>query len=279
MRDSVPRGWRATTAPPARISTSLAPPQSSTERPTHAKGTEYVRPSKATVQSIATRRSTTTSKGSGSIERGRAATGSRSERRGGRRRFSAMTFVGRRSPTCLPSSFPSRSTSRTGAAQRSFSGSSWRFVPKPGPPAGLGNLTRPDFSIEGQLWSNGTRFTRRGHVPEDGTTGVGVDTIRGLETGSLQDRTAGISFLSYVVPSGRWPLAADRKYKLVLRWIFRIAPIRRRWRWRPNSERGSPTCIRRQGWKLAGRQRTGRPPGPCLGFRSALPRTNSSTTA
>lgn len=77
-------------------------------------------------------------------------------------------------------------------------------------PAGLSNLTRPDFSVEGRLWSNSSRFTRRGHSPEDGTTGVGVDTVRGLEPGGVEDRTAGFSFLSYVYPRDRWAVAFYR---------------------------------------------------------------------
>ena len=77
-------------------------------------------------------------------------------------------------------------------------------------PAGLSNLTRPDFSVEGRGWSNSSRFTRRGHTPDDGTTGVGVDTVRGLEMGTSQDRTAGFSFLSYVYPRDRWALAFYR---------------------------------------------------------------------
>lgn len=77
-------------------------------------------------------------------------------------------------------------------------------------PAGLSNLTRPDLGVEARLSSNRSRFTRRGHVPDDGTTGVGVDTVRGLERGGVEDRTVGLSFLSYVYPKDRWAVAFYR---------------------------------------------------------------------
>lgn len=69
-------------------------------------------------------------------------------------------------------------------------------------PAGLAQLPRPEVSVEGRGWDFTSRFVDRGHQPATGVTGIGVDTIDGLQLGERRDRTAGVSFASYV-HSGR----------------------------------------------------------------------------
>lgn len=77
-------------------------------------------------------------------------------------------------------------------------------------PAGLAQLQRPEATLEGRGWTFKSSFTDRGHSPEAGLTGIGIDVIDGLEEGSLEDRAAGLSFLSYVQPADRWAFAAYR---------------------------------------------------------------------
>lgn len=77
-------------------------------------------------------------------------------------------------------------------------------------PAGLTQLVEPEASFEARAWRFESAFADRGHVPETALSGVGVDTIDGLEQGSLADETAGLSFLSYVHTTGRWAFAAYR---------------------------------------------------------------------
>jgi long-chain fatty acid transport protein len=77
-------------------------------------------------------------------------------------------------------------------------------------PAGLKNLTRPEVAVEGRRWNFSSRFTTAGHVPADAVTGVGVDTVRGVASGSLKDDTLGLSFLSFVFPRDRWAIAFYR---------------------------------------------------------------------
>lgn len=77
-------------------------------------------------------------------------------------------------------------------------------------PAGLTQLVEPEVSFEARAWRFESHFTDRGHTPETALSGVGIDTVDGLEEGSLTDETAGLSFLSYVHTAGRWAFAAYR---------------------------------------------------------------------
>ncbi|HXT21124.1 MAG TPA: hypothetical protein VN923_10260, partial [Thermoanaerobaculia bacterium] len=69
-------------------------------------------------------------------------------------------------------------------------------------PAGLAQLSQPELSVEGRGWDFTSRFVDRGHRPSTGVTGIGVDTVDGLQLGERSDRTAAVSFASYV-HSGR----------------------------------------------------------------------------
>lgn len=75
-------------------------------------------------------------------------------------------------------------------------------------PAGLAQLQQPELSIEGRSWDFTSRFVDRGHQPATGVTGIGVDTVDGLQFGERRNRTAGVSFASYVHTGrrGAWAL-------------------------------------------------------------------------
>jgi long-chain fatty acid transport protein len=76
-------------------------------------------------------------------------------------------------------------------------------------PAGLTVLSKPEVSIEGRRWSYANRFVQAGRFT--GTpTGRGIDTVSGLQFGTAEDETSGISFLSFVYPSKSWAVAVYR---------------------------------------------------------------------
>lgn len=76
-------------------------------------------------------------------------------------------------------------------------------------PAGLVQLARPEVSIEGRQWSYSSPFTISGNVYGI-PTGFGMDTQVGLRTAVSSDDSAGLSFLSFVYPRGRWSFALYR---------------------------------------------------------------------
>ncbi|MDH3351645.1 MAG: outer membrane protein transport protein [Gammaproteobacteria bacterium] len=76
-------------------------------------------------------------------------------------------------------------------------------------PAGLTQLIRPEFSIEGRHWSHTTPYTTGGRV-EGLPTGNGLDSIDGLRLANSSHDSAGLSFLSYAYPVGKWSFAAYR---------------------------------------------------------------------
>lgn len=76
-------------------------------------------------------------------------------------------------------------------------------------PAGLVQLVEPELSIEGRQWSYSTPFTERGRV-EGLPSGIGIDTVAGLETARSMNTVTGLSFLSAVYPKGNWSLALFR---------------------------------------------------------------------
>ena len=76
-------------------------------------------------------------------------------------------------------------------------------------PAGLTQLIRPEFSIEGRHWSHTTPYTTGGRV-EGLPSGNGLDSTNGLRTANSSYDTSGISFLAYAHPVGKWSFAAYR---------------------------------------------------------------------
>ena len=76
-------------------------------------------------------------------------------------------------------------------------------------PAGLVQLTRPEVSIEGRLWDFSIPFVEGGRVFGN-ATGVGLDTSNGLRFAESSAQTSGVSFLSFVYPTGRASLSFFR---------------------------------------------------------------------
>jgi len=77
-------------------------------------------------------------------------------------------------------------------------------------PAGLAQLTRPEVSIEGRLWSYSTPFTRGGRFDGSQPSGFLLDTTSGLRTAESSQDLAGLSFLSFVYPEENWSVAFYR---------------------------------------------------------------------
>lgn len=77
-------------------------------------------------------------------------------------------------------------------------------------PAGLQQLAKPEASLEARAWTFRSLYVNRGHSPETGLTGNGVDTIDGLEESTQEDPVEGLSYLSMVYPRGRWSFALYR---------------------------------------------------------------------
>ena len=77
-------------------------------------------------------------------------------------------------------------------------------------PAGLVQLTRPEVSIEGRIWSYSTPFTLGGRFDGSEPTGILLDNTNGLRTARSSQDLAGLSFLSFVYPKENWSLAFYR---------------------------------------------------------------------
>jgi hypothetical protein len=77
-------------------------------------------------------------------------------------------------------------------------------------PAGLAQLTRPEVSIEGRLWSYSTPFTLGGRFDGSEPSGILLDDTSGLRTAESSQDLAGLSFLSFVYPKEDWSLAFYR---------------------------------------------------------------------
>jgi len=76
-------------------------------------------------------------------------------------------------------------------------------------PAGLVQLLRPEVSVEARDWGYSIPYTRSGRL-EGAPSGVGLDTTAGLVRGESDYDTTGISYLSFVYPTGDWSFAAYR---------------------------------------------------------------------
>ncbi len=76
-------------------------------------------------------------------------------------------------------------------------------------PAGLTMLSKPEVSMEVRQWNYTSSFTDHGHG-YGVATGVGVDTVDGLQSGTADSDTTGLSFLSFVYPGDGWAVAVYR---------------------------------------------------------------------
>lgn len=77
-------------------------------------------------------------------------------------------------------------------------------------PAGLVQLTRPEVSAEGRLWSYSTPFTLGGRFDGSQPSGIRLDNTSGLRTAESSQDLASLSFLSFVYPKDDWSLAFYR---------------------------------------------------------------------
>jgi long-subunit fatty acid transport protein len=76
-------------------------------------------------------------------------------------------------------------------------------------PAGLVQLVRPEVSLEGRYWSYSTPYTQGGRVT-GAPSGIGIDNVAGLRTEVSSYDTSGLSFVSFVYPTGTWAFALYR---------------------------------------------------------------------
>lgn len=73
-------------------------------------------------------------------------------------------------------------------------------------PAGLVQLARPEVSVEWRLWDRSPSFLAGGRADGE-PTGNGLDTVGGVLFGRDHSRSSSPSFLSAVMPRGRWSFA------------------------------------------------------------------------
>jgi long-subunit fatty acid transport protein len=76
-------------------------------------------------------------------------------------------------------------------------------------PAGLIQLTRKEISGEFRVWDYSTPFVVGGRLSGE-PTGIGLDNTAGLRTENSNEKTSGLSFLSFVYPGKRWSVAVYR---------------------------------------------------------------------
>lgn len=76
-------------------------------------------------------------------------------------------------------------------------------------PAGLVQLVAPEVSIEGRFWSYSTPYISGGRIFGP-PTGIGEDYTAGLRIETSDTDLTGLSFLSFVYPTGRWSFAFYR---------------------------------------------------------------------
>lgn len=76
-----------------------------------------------------------------------------------------------------------------------------------GNPAGLTTFTRKEVSVEGRFWNWNTTIANNGHA-YGSPTGIGVDTIAGVNLKTFHGDKAGPSFASFVYPRRNWGFGA-----------------------------------------------------------------------
>jgi len=76
-------------------------------------------------------------------------------------------------------------------------------------PAGLTAISRPEVSVEGRRWTYTHTFAERGRQV-GAPSGIGVDTVAGVQMGEAETTLEGLSFLSAAYPRSRWTAALYR---------------------------------------------------------------------
>ena len=69
-------------------------------------------------------------------------------------------------------------------------------------PAGLVQIAKPEVSVEVRYWSYSTPFVSGGRLRGE-PTGVGLDTVDGIQTDTDEFDVTGLAFLSFVYPGDR----------------------------------------------------------------------------
>ncbi len=72
-------------------------------------------------------------------------------------------------------------------------------------PAGLVQLVRPEISVEVRHWSYSIPYVAGGRY-EGSPTGIGLDTVDGMRSARSLEDVTGISYASFVYPTGNWSL-------------------------------------------------------------------------
>jgi hypothetical protein len=76
-------------------------------------------------------------------------------------------------------------------------------------PAGLVQIAESEVSVELRYWGYSTPFVSGGRLDGE-PTGIGLDTVDGLETDTDEFNVAGLAFLSFVYPGDGWSLSVYR---------------------------------------------------------------------
>lgn len=76
-------------------------------------------------------------------------------------------------------------------------------------PAGLTLLTQKEVAIEGRVWKFNNLVASRG-MAFGPPSGIGFDTVQGVQNAESTDTTASPSFISFVLPARRWAVAFYR---------------------------------------------------------------------
>lgn len=76
-------------------------------------------------------------------------------------------------------------------------------------PAGLSNLSRPEFSLEYRNTDFSTLYSDTGRLLGE-PSGLGIDTVSGIEQRETSDDVNSLSFISYVFPFEKFTLGAYR---------------------------------------------------------------------
>ena len=76
-------------------------------------------------------------------------------------------------------------------------------------PAGLVQIAEPEVSVEIRHWGYSTPFVSGGRVRGE-PTGIGLDTVSGLQTDTSEFDVTGLAFLSFVYSGDRWSASVYR---------------------------------------------------------------------
>jgi long-subunit fatty acid transport protein len=73
-------------------------------------------------------------------------------------------------------------------------------------PAGLLQLSEAEVSVEGRRWNYSTPFASHGRF-SGRVSGIGADTVSGVQLGAADAELDGVSFAAFVLPRKKWAFA------------------------------------------------------------------------